>query len=255
MSIAVAAQAAAGSIRDPICTDRPGHNSATCTVPKGHAQIETGLADWSLTKAGGVRESDWVIGASAIKYGVTDTLHVELGITPYTRTRERTDGLHSTVSGFGDVVLRVKKELGGSGGFSAALYPYVKLPTASKRIGNGKVEAGLVVPLSYSIANTPLSLATSPEVDMVADANGHGYHTGMTQVAGLGLSASDRLSVGAELWGSWDWDPAATTRQVGVSGNAAYRLNDNLQIDGQIDFGLNRNTPNVEIGGGISSRF
>ena len=182
-------------------------------------------------------------------------MHVEFDVTPYNRARKHAGGARSTVSGFGDLTVKVKQELGGSGGFSAAIYPFVKLPTASRRIGNGKVEAGLVVPLVYVIANTPWSLATSPEIDVAADADGHGYHTAMAQAIGLSLAANDRLSIGAELWGAWDWNPAGTSRQASVSGNAAYRLNDNLQIDGQADFGLNKSTADVEIGAGISARF
>jgi hypothetical protein len=218
-------------------------------------QVETGILDWSVTREAGTRTTQWAIGASAIKYGVTDTLHVELDVMPYTRTHDRADGIRSTASGFGDLTVKVKQELGGTGGFRVAFYPYVKLPTATRRLGNGKIEGGLIVPLSYSLAGTPLSLATSPEIDLVADADGHGYHPGMSQVVGLGVSATDRLSLGAELWGSWDWDPVGTTRRTGLSGNAAYRLNDNLQIDGLIDLGLSRATSDVEIGGGVSARF
>ena len=38
---------------DPICPDRPGKGTATCTVPKGHWQVETGLIDWTRDRAGG----------------------------------------------------------------------------------------------------------------------------------------------------------------------------------------------------------
>ena len=251
----LAVPARPASIDEPICTDRPGLNSSTCTVPKGHLQFETGLASWSLTRANGVRTDDWAVGASAIKYGLSDTMHVELDVVPYARSRTRSDGTRSTASAFGDLVVKAKRKLGGRGGFSAALVPYVKLPTASHKIGNGMVEGGLVVPMAYAVAGTPFSLATSPEFDAIADADGHGYHSGMAQVVGLGLSASDKLSLGAEIRGAWDWDPSGTTRQATVSGNAAYKLSDDLQIDGQIDLGLTRESPDVAVGGGVSMRF
>jgi hypothetical protein len=256
LAIIVATPAAAGSISDPICTDRPGHNSATCAAPKGHWQVETSLADWSVTKAGGVRASDLSIGATAIKYGVAPGLHLEVAIEPYVRHHEREATGSTTVTGFGDVAIKAKREISTSSeNIGMALYPFVKLPTASKRIGNGKVEGGLVIPLSLAIANTPLSLATSPELDLVADADGRGYHWGMAHALALGWSVTERLSLAGEVWGAWDWDDGATTRQATIGGNSAFKLSDNAQIDAQVDFGLARDTPDVALSGGVSLRF
>ena len=109
--VAVAAPAMAGKMADPICTDRPGKGSATCTVPKGHFQIETGLADWSLTKSGGTRDTELEVGASAIKYGVTDHLHVEVDVVPLIRTTSRAAGFRDHSSGVGDTLVKVKQEL------------------------------------------------------------------------------------------------------------------------------------------------
>jgi hypothetical protein len=255
-ALAIAGPAAGASIKDPICTDRPGKSSSTCSVPKGHWQVESGLGDWSLTKDRGTRSTELVLGETSFKYGVSNTMHIEMVVTPYVRDRERTPSARLTVSGFGDITLLIKKELAtGDGPLSAALYPYVKLPTAPKRIGNGKAEAGLIVPLSYSIGGTPLSISASPEIDLVADGDGHGYHPGMAQVISLGVDVTDNLSFGSDLWGSWDWDHGSTTRQATVGGNAAYRIGQNWQIDGEIDFGLNRATSDVEISAGISRRF
>ena len=250
------APALAGTMSDPICTDRPGKGSATCTVPKGHFQIETGLADWSLTNAAGERDTELDLGASAIKYGVTDHIHIELDVVPLIRTTSRAAGIHDHASGVGDTLVRVKQELAlGDGPWSAALYPYVKLPTASHRLGNGKVEGGLVVPLGLALGKSQWSLSATPEVDAAADADGHGYHPAMAQVFALGWQASDALNLSAEVWGSWDWDPAGTTRKASLDGSAAYRLGSNTQLDGGANFGLNRNTADIELYGGVSTRF
>ncbi len=255
--VAIASSPApAGTMADPICTDRPGKGSATCTVPNGHFQFETSLAHWSLTKTAGQRDTRLTLGDSAIKYGVTDRLHIEVAMPLLVRKRTRTEGGTSRDSGPGDVKLKVKQEISlPVAGLSAAFYPFVKLPTASKRIGNGKVEGGVIVPLSLALGEGGWSLSASPELDATLDGDGHGYHATMVHQASLGFQATKALNLSAELWGSWDWDPAGTTRQASLDGSVAYRLTSELQIDGGVNWGLNRNTADVEIYGGVSARF
>jgi hypothetical protein len=77
----------------------------------------------------------------------------------------------------------------------------------------------------------------------------------MVQLVDVGIAASPRLSLTAELWGQWDWDPAGTERQYSADGAAAYLLGNSVQLDGGANFGLNRNTPDVELYAGISKRF
>src|SRR5687768_10174230 len=145
---ALAGAAGAAPADAPICTDRPGKSSSTCTVPKGFWQVESSFADWSVTKTGGTRTTSLSLGSTALKYGVSENMHVEVALAPYVRSRERSDEGRSTAGGFGDVSVKLKRRLtAADAAFTAALVPFVKLPTASKRIGNGKVEAGLVVPL------------------------------------------------------------------------------------------------------------
>lgn len=246
---------AAGSAEvEPICTDRPGKSSSTCTVPKGYWQAESGLAGWSLTKVGGARNANLELGSTAVKYGVSDDMHFEVALVPYVRNRERSTDARSTDRGRGDVTIKVKRRLtAADAGFTAALVPFVKLPTASNAIGNGRVEGGVVVPLSWSLGRA-LSLSSSPELDLIADGDGRGYHVAGAGTLSLGLAASDRLSLAAELWTGWDWDED-TTRQASLGGNAAFRLTDNVQIDGEADFGLSRDSADVELSAGASIRF
>ncbi len=253
--LALASAAGAAEV-EPICTDRPGKSSSTCTVPKGMWQVESSVADWSLTKVEESRITSLSVGSSALKYGVSDDTHIEVAVAPFVRDRERSDEGRTTARGFGDVMVKVKHRLtAADAAFSAALVPFVKLPTAPKRIGNGKAEAGLVVALSWSIGDTPWSLSSSPELDLVADGDGAGYHLAGAGSLGLGIAATDRLSLAAELWTGWDWDDGGTTRQASLGTNAALRIADNLQIDAQVDFGLTRASADVEISSGVSLRF
>ena len=77
----------------------------------------------------------------------------------------------------------------------------------------------------------------------------------MVQVVSLDWPATDKLNLSAEIWGQWDWDPSGTTRQASADGSAAHLLSKDVQLDAGANFGLNRNTPDVELYTGVSVRF
>jgi hypothetical protein len=240
----------------PICPDRPTKGTATCTVPPGHWQIETALIDWNHGVSDGVRSDLTAIGASLLKLGLTGSADVELGFTPYEISRVRRPDGDERNSGFGDMLVRSKVRLTADDArVQIAVDPFVKIPTAGHDLGNGKVEAGVTVPVALALGGGPVSLAFAPELDWRADADGAGHHSAMIQLVDLGIAAGSRLSLTAELWGQWDWDPAGTARQYSADGAAAYLLSNSVQLDGGANFGLNRNTPDVELYAGVSKRF
>ena len=256
VAVLIGSAAAAAADEQPICADRPGKATSACTTPVGDWQVETGFADWTLQKEGGERDTSLVIGETTVKYGVTDSADLEVDVTPWERASSRVGGLHESASGFGDVNLIYKQRLTASdAAVQVVAMPFVKAPTAKHSLGNGKWEGGLLVPIGYSIPKTPLSLTLTPEIDWVADADGHGHHAAMAQVASLGWQATAKLNLSAEIWGAWDWDPAGTTRQASADAAAAYLLSNDVQLDAGANFGLNRDTPDVELYAGVSKRF
>jgi len=233
---------------EPICADRPGKATGTCTVPKGDWQVETGIADWTLQDGSGERDTSVVLGETTVKYGVTDSADVEIDVTMWQRAGH--------AHGIGDVSFIYKQRLTAPDApVQVAARPFVKAPTAKHSLGNGKWEAGLLVPIAYSIPKTPLSIGLTPEIDWAADADGHGHHVAMEQVASLGWAATDKFNVSAELWRQWDWDPAGTTHEASADGAVAYLVSNDVQLDAGANWGLNRSTPDVELYAGVSKRF
>jgi hypothetical protein len=240
----------------PICADRPGKATGTCLVAAGHWQLETGVADWSVQKDGGARDTSLSIGETTIKYGLTESSNIEVDVVPWESAHSRGPGSHEGASGFGDVNLLLKQRLTSADApVQVDLLPLVKVPVAKHSLGNGKWEGALLMPVGFAIPGTPLSIGLTPEADWIADGDGHGHHAGMAQVASLGWQATDKLNLSAEIWGGWDWDPDGTTRQASADAAAAYLLSNDVQLDAGANFGLNRNTPDVEIYGGVSVRF
>lgn len=252
----LAGSAAHAADEQPICPDRPSKSTGPCTVPQGKWQVETGLVDWSTDKSDGVTTDMVAWGASGIKYGVSGNADVELWITPLETLHIHGSGASEHHSSFGDMLLRVKYELTPNNApVQVALDPFVKIPTATHQLGNGKVEGGLLVPVQVPIPKSPLTLSLDPELDVLADEDEHGHHAAMSQVLNLGIQASEKVNLSTEIWAQWDWDPSGTGKQVSWDVAAAYLPTKDLQLDAGANFGLNRQTPDFEVYTGVSIRF
>jgi len=250
----VAGRAAADE--QPICADRPGKSSQACTVPAGHFQFESSLADWTLDRHDGERDTALAIGETGFKFGLTDRSHIDIDTTPWVRVTSRDGQAHSSAAGFGDVVVNYKYRLtSADAALMLAVSPFVKVPTGKHSIGNGKWEGGLIVPVQYAIPKSPLVLSVTPEIDWAADADGHGHHGAMSSVLDLGWQVTDKLNLAGEIWGQWDWDPARTTRQASADGAVAYLVRKDLQLDAGFNVGLNRVTPDLDLYVGVAKQF
>jgi hypothetical protein len=253
---AMALAAASPAHADAICADRPGKATPTCTVPAGIVQVETSLFDWARDRSGGIRTDALSIGDTALKLGLTGRLHVELDISPYNRARVRDGTFRETLSGFGDMAIAAKYRLTADDALvQLAVRPFVKIATAKRALGNGKVEGGAAILIDGQVPGTALGWDVAPELDLVADSDGHGYHLATAHALSVGVPLTSRFSISGELWGAWNFDPAGTIRQYSIDGAAAYLLSDNVQLDAGVNFGLNRNTPDVELYSGVAFRF
>jgi hypothetical protein len=251
MSIAAAMLLAAAAEFPPICTDRPGKANGICTVPVGTWQVESSAADWLRLEEDGSESEALLFGSTFVKLGLSDRSDLQLGVTPYVRFT--VDGHHA--SGFGDIIVRYKHRLTASDAkVQVAVIPFVKLPTADSDIGNGKAEGGLAGAISFSLPGS-LNVTLGPEIDWLADADGHGRHPAMIQLVGLSAPIASRLTVLGDLWGNWNFDPDGTVRQASADAALAYAATSDLQLDVGANFGLNRDTPDIEIYGGVSVRF
>jgi hypothetical protein len=247
------------AIRD-LCPDRPGKGTSACTVDEGHFQIESDVFNGSFQRTGGITTDIWFITNPNLKFGVSDNLDIEANLAPLVlvRTHDATTGATSVIGGIGDLFLRAKFALIGNGGadFAVALDPFLKLPTARNGVGNGAVEGGMVVPISLSLGDG-WSLGSTPELDLLKDGIGNSRHVTLTDVTGIDRSIGGGVTLGAEFWESTNFDPSGTAQSWSFDLNAAWVPEGvaDLQLDGGINLGLNRNTPGSQIYTGVSERF
>lgn len=241
----------------PICTDRPTKSNGACTADPGTFQLEADLLNVTFQRLDGVKTDTWLTFNPTLKYGLSKTLDVEVNIAPVEVVKiDAGPNSDHTYTGVSDLFFRVKWEfLNTTGGvWQAALIPYIKVPTARIPIGNGEVEGGVFLPLSYKINNT-FSLTAQSEADDFLNASGRGYHANVAQTLSLAVSLPKNWTVFGELWGDWNFDPAGEVNQYSADIAAAVLITPRLQLDGGVNIGLNRATPGVNVYVGISRKF
>lgn len=239
----------------PICTDRPTKGNGVCTVPVGKWQLESAAIGWSRTEADASETKVLTLGSSVLKLGLSERSDLQVGFTPYVHAETRAGSARSTVSGLGDLTVRYKHRLTrDSAPVQVGVIPFVKLPTANGDIGNGKVEGGLAVPIAVS-TGSPVTVVLGPELDLLADADGDGRHAALVNLVNFSGPIADGLTLAGELWTMTNFDPARTVTLASADAALAYVVTNRLQIDGGANFGLNDDTPDVELYAGLSFRF
>lgn len=236
---------ASSALADDICTDRPSKGSAPCTVPAGHFQVESDL--FNSTHQDGTDLN--LIVNPTIKYGLTDSVDVEVNLPLY----ERYTNSKSNTSGVGDLYLLSKINMQSSGPFQWAIEPYVKVPTAHSPLGNGAWEGGVMVPTSFTL-NSDWSLGFVPEFDVLKNETDAGTHLGIQESINLSRQIK-KFTLTGGLWADYDFDPRGTIKQYSADVAVAYLLHSDLQLDSGVNFGLNKNTPSTQFYVGISKKF
>ena len=251
LTLFVAHPAHAQDLRD-FCAQRPGKATPPCIVDAGHLQVEVGLADAVFQRSGGVREDTYMLGATELRLGLTPRIEVEAGWSPSvidtTRGGER-------LTGTGDASLAVVAALTDPDGKGVAVSAqgFVTLPIATHGLGAGGWTGGARLPVAVPLSDT-VSLGLTPEIDVLRDAAGGGVHAAWIGVASLGR-AFGPTTLGAELWGEVEDEPARTIRRASADLTAAFVVGKSLQLDAGANFGLNRATPKAEIYAGVARRF
>lgn len=256
LTIVTAALAQEDENANPICADRPTKSNNACTVDPGHWQLETDIFNWTFQRSGGKTADTWLISNPTLKYGLANNWDIEANLAPYEIVRSHDAFGTQTLDGTGDLFLRVKYEAISDPAAPAqlAIIPYVKIPTARDGIGNGAAEAGASVPVNTTLSDV-WSLGFSPEFDALKNAFGDGRHFNTSQTIVVGYALPGDITLNAELWGDWNFDPAGEVHQYSLDFAVAKIIAKTFQIDTGVNFGLNRATPDFQLYAGLSKKF
>jgi hypothetical protein len=98
-------------------------------------------------------------------------------------------------------------------------------------------------------------MTVGPEADLLADGDSSGRHFAVVNLVNVAGPVAPRLTLAGELWSNFNFDPAGTLKQASADAALAYAVSSGFQLDAGANVGLTRDTPDVEIYGGLSARF
>lgn len=239
----------------PMATDRPDATESPTTVDAGRFQVEMSFASHTRDRRhpdySDVRISEWNFIPVNFRVGLTHDTELQIVVDNFVRVDERPASalFRGRRNGWGDITLRLKKNLiGNDGGETAvALMPFIKLPTNSGGLGNNRVEGGLIVPASVSFGGREFGVMTA--MDIVHD--GGGYTATWLNTITTGFEFTDSLGGFVELASETGGGSHSLTFNTGLT----LSLSDNVQLDTGINTGLTRAAPDSATFAGISVRY
>lgn len=249
--------AAASNAAEPVremSTDRPDTTESGYTVPAGMFQVEMSFFDYSrdADAVQGTSSDIWLYGQVNLKAGLTRSTDLQLILNSHAVAGESERGDDTATTGFGDITLRLKKNLFGndSGPVALALMPYITVPTHTK-VSNETWAGGLIVPLSVTLSDR-VSLGLMIEGDLVHDPETNGYDLEWLHSATLGFGLTEQLGLYVELVGIAGQD----TDYIGIfDAGITFAVTDSLIFDAGVRIGMNRPAPDFGVFSGVSFRF
>ena len=193
-------------------------------------------------------EREWAFGELNAKVGLNDATDLQVVLPVYTHAEGGDEG-------FGDMQLRLKRNLWGNDGGATAfgLMPFVKIPTANDGLGNDKFEGGLIVPFTFD-APAGWSCATMAEFDLNADEDGSGYHLGTVVSVSLSHDLTECTGVFFELAGiAGGAEPSA--REAYFNSGLTWLVSSAWQIDAGLRIGLTSDSTDFSPFTGVSVKF
>ncbi len=172
--------------------------------------------------------------------GITRDFDVQVGVDVFQRFTFDLGGLRTTDSGFGDLYFRSKWRFwqDSASGQSAAVIPYLKLPSNTGGIGNNSVEGGLIVPWEKTWGESA-TFGAMAAWDLLRNPDNNGYDSWWTVSAYFNRALTSRFSVyGESILTVTSAGTSLTNLSVG--GGAVFSLTKALSVDYELQRGIGR---------------
>jgi len=235
-------------------TDRPDTTESGYTVPAGMFQVEMSFFDHSRDADArqGTTSDIWLYGQINLKAGLTRSTDLQVIVNSHAVAGESERGDETSTTGFGDITIRLKKNLFGndSGPAALALMPYITVPTHTK-VSDEAWTGGLIMPLSITLTDR-LCLGLMAEADVVHDIETNSHDLEWLHSATLGIGLTEKLGMYVELVGIAGQD----TAYVGIFDvGLTFAATDALIFDAGVRIGMNRPAPDFGVFSGVSFRY
>jgi hypothetical protein len=127
-----------------MATDRPTVTNSSVVVPSGNLQVENGFLETSSQGASIVDGPE-----TLLRFGAATRTELRFTVPDY---YYNLNGSGSRTSGFGDLAIGVKEQLGPTpGGFDVSATLFLTLPTGAKFVSSGGYDPGLQVAWSHEL--------------------------------------------------------------------------------------------------------
>ncbi len=221
----------------PIATDRPSLTDSSIVVPLGSLQAENGFADI-------LSQGQWTLDGpeTLLRFGVLSKTELRLTVPDYF------EPAHGT-TGFGDLAVGVKQQLGPVSGFDVSVVVSLSVPTGARAISSHGYDPSVQVPWSRALSSKwtaagMLSMYWPTE-------NGRHNLTGQTTFL-IDRQFTKRWDVFAEYGGNF---PERGGPSHLAHFGTTWKLTPRQQIDLHVGVGLSSAAPDRFIGVGYSFRF
>jgi hypothetical protein len=215
-------------------------------------QIEMSFFDYSRDSHPGTVSEQCIEVQVNFKTGICSDMDLKLIVNSHAIAGESERGDSTRTSGFGDITLRLKKNLWGNdqGRSALAIMPYVTIPTHT-HVSEQAWSGGLIMPFAMRFSDR-VSLGLMTEMDVVHDAASDGYGLEWLHSATLGFSLTEKWGVFMEVVGIAGQD---TSFQALFDAGLTYAVTPELVLDAGLRLGLNRAAPDIGLFTGMSVRF
>ncbi len=254
--VALALSFAPVSFADPLVTDRPDFTESPVSVAPGRVQLEAGFT-YVRNDDDGVRTEDWSAPEALLRIGLIERLELRLNWDGYSWNSERPDGGAKTSSADAyDAALGFKYEIVRE---QDGLLPMlgvlgeVSFPTGNGSAGGEDWGASVTLAWTYDLHDR-VSLAGNFNLASVPEGEqGERYLEPSASVA-LGFKLTEKFGAYVEYFGFFPDTSDADIEQYADTG-LTYLVNDNLQFDVRVGFGLNEDADDFFAGAGFAVRF
>lgn len=237
----------------PFASSRPGQTEGPIAAPSGYFQMESEIASWTHDKDAGVSDTGIRAGATEFRYGLPADFDAELVVQPYLRDSLSGPGFKDHVDGFGDLTLRVLKNLMGEDGKgpSLALIGYVTLPTATHGLGAPAAQPGAIVTGGVPIADN-WGVAWTAGVESLAEGGGH-HQAEFSGALQLNHQFTDKFGGYVELAAVRDQHDTKTaaTGDLGMT----FLVGPTTQLDAGVNLGITSAASDASVFIGWAHRF
>ena len=245
----------AASMSEGLIGDRPDFIEASTTVGLGVKQIELGYTysfdndGTTQTRGHSNPEMLWRLGFYA------EWLELRIGYN-FSESRERTGGVETNTRGGEDLYLGFKFALTPQDGVlpETAMLLQATVPTGDDSVTAGETLPAITYIYSWEL-NEKWALAGQTQVGRAIDGSTTRPYTEFSQAVGLARTFNGKLG------GYFEWfcmipDGADDApREHYMDGGFAYQVNNNLQFDVRVGFGVSDSADDYFAGLGIIYRY